>query len=391
MEFAKRFDGITGSAIRDIFKMLAVPGMISFAGGNPSSAALQNEEIAKISYDVLMREGKAILQYGATEGWPELRNQISLFLKAFIGISAKPEEILPTTGSTQAIDLLLKATINEGDVILVEDPSFLGTLQAMHLYGAKLIGVPMDSEGMRMDELERLIKEYRPKLLYTVATFQNPTGCTLSLQRRYKLAELAEQYGVIIAEDDPYRELRYSGESLPTIYSLGSHANIIYFTSFSKLISPGLRVGAAITKDPQLMRKMVIGKQSSDTHSANLSQAIVTEYLKRDLLHDHIKDICSRYREQLNTMIDGFGHFPDGIKVFKPDGGLFVWAELPESIDCRELLKRAVEKKVAFVPGTHFYADGGHYNTIRLNFSNSEPSKIIEGMEILNKVIREER
>lgn len=387
LTFAKRFDGVSGSAIRDIFKLLGVPGMISFAGGNPSESALEDALIADLSREALLRHGKKLLQYGATEGWVPYRTETAKFLREEVGIQVQETELLPTTGSTQAVDLLLKALINEGDVVLVEGPSFLGSLQAMKLYGAKLVSVPMDEHGLMPGPLEDLIRTHRPKLLYTVPNFQNPTGVTLAADRRKAVAELAGRYEIVVAEDDPYRGLRYSGEPLPTIFSFDESARVVYLTSFSKLISPGLRVGAIVTKNAPLLRRLTIGKQSTDVHTPNLTQAIVAEYLSRGLLPSHMRAILPRYGEQLTHMMDGFTGFPEGVTAIRPDGGLFVWAELPRRFDATRMLNRAVEKGVAYVPGTHFYADGGHHNTLRLNFSCSEPAQIDRGMQLLKECI----
>jgi len=386
--FAKHMAPITGSAIRDIFKLLGKPGMISFAGGNPSNQALEPEVIAPIATEVIETVGAPILQYGATEGYLPLRSSIHAFLKEE-GIECKEEEILPTEGSTQGLDLLLKALVDPGDVVLVEDPTFLGALQSIRTYHAKIVPVASDEMGVIPEALEEAMKTYRPKLAYIIPTFQNPTGVTLNVERRKRVAELASEYGVIVAEDDPYRDLRYTGEALPTIKSFDKDGWVVYLSSFSKLISPGMRVGAMVISFPTLMRKCVIGKQSSDLHCPLITQAIVNAYLRKGLLRPHIERITKGYRGQMNAMLEGFSDFPEGTVVYRPEGGLFVWAELPEKYNTLELLTKAVEKGVAYVPGTHFYSEGGHLNTIRLNFSNSPVDKIYEGMEKLTKVLKE--
>lgn len=390
LTYAKRFDGVSGSAIRDIFKLLGVPGMISFAGGNPAESALEDDLMADLSREVMHKHGKKLLQYGATEGWPPYRVETAKFLKSDIGIDVDQTELLPTTGSTQAIDLLLKALIDEGDVILVEGPSFLGSLQAMKLYGAKLVAVPMDGDGILLDALEEAAKAHKPKILYTVPNFQNPTGVTLSEERRRRIVELADKYNFVIAEDDPYRGLRYNGTPLPSMFAMDEVARVVYLTSFSKLIAPGLRAGAIVTRNQTLLRKLTIGKQSTDVHTPNFIQAIVAEYLSRGLLPDHMVSICAKYKEQLTHMLDGFAAFPAGVTHTHPDGGLFVWAELPKHINATKMLDKAVAKGVAYVPGTYFYADGGHDNTLRLNFSASAPTQIDRGMELLRQTIEEE-
>ena len=385
--FARHMRPLSGSAIREIFKLLGKPGMISFAGGNPSNTALEPEVISRLAREVLEKYGAVLLQYGATDGFTPLRESLSEFLKT-ASVNAAPSEILPVQGAQQAFDLLLKALINPGDVILCESPTFLGALQAMHTYNARVIPMPMDEEGVIIDAAEELIKAHHPKLMYVIPTFQNPTGITLSLSRRKALAALAEKYGVVIAEDDPYRDLRYAGEALPAIKSFDEAGWVVYMSSFSKYISPGMRLGAAVA-NPLLYRKMVIGKQSTDVHSPLLNQAIVDAYLREGLLPDHIRRIREGYRLQLNAMLEGFDHFPAGTTHTVPEGGLFIWAALPEGISALEALNRSIERNVAFVPGTHFYPEGGHENTLRLNFSMSEIPQIQEGMKRLGELISE--
>ena len=386
--FAGQMKDITGSAIRDIFKLLGKPGMISFAGGNPSNSALEPGVVRTLACEAIDRYGTNALQYGGTEGLPGLRAGIADYLSSTAGVRSTADNILPVQGSSQAFDLLLKALIDPGDVILVESPTFLGAIQAMRIYKAQLIAMPMDEGGVIVDEVEKLVQKHHPKMMYIIPTFQNPTGRTLSLPRRKALAEMAAKYGFIIAEDDPYRDLRYEGEPLPSISSFDEEGWVVYLSSFSKYIAPGLRVGAAAVPHAGLLRKMVIGKQSSDVHSPILTQAIVELYLEKGLLPDHLKRICGEYRKQLTAMLEGFSFFPEGTKHTLPQGGLFVWAELPEGVDAMAELNRAIEQNVAFVPGTHFYPDGGHANTLRLNFSMQEADVIRAGMERLGRAIK---
>ena len=382
--FAHRFDQVTGSAIREIFKVIAQPGMISFAGGNPSPAALPDAQVSEICAQVLAANGKAILQYGATEGYPAFVESLKGYVAELLG---KPvPAVLPVTGSTQAMDLLCKALIDPGDVILVENPSFLGNLQCMRLYQAELVPVESDEDGLRMDDLEEKIQKYHPKMLYTIPTFQNPTGRTLSLERRKKIAELAAAYRMVVAEDDPYRDLRYEGEKLPAIKHFDEAGWVVFLGSFSKIISPGLRVGY-MAGEEAIVRKATVGKQSTDVHTANLNQAIVDQYIRQGLLPGHISEICKGYGTQMRAMLDHLARFPEGARYTRPQGGLFIWAELPEGVDAREMLNKAIERKVAFVPGTHFYAGGGHVNTLRLNFSNSSLEQIDRGMTALREIV----
>ncbi|MDD2648598.1 MAG: PLP-dependent aminotransferase family protein [Eubacteriales bacterium] len=387
--FAERFNGISGSAIRDIFKLIAQPNMISFAGGNPSSRALEEDVISEFAREVLAKDGKAILQYGATEGYAPLRESIADFCKSILGFSCQESEILPISGSTQAMDLLCKTLINPGDTILAENPTFLGNMQCMRLYQANIVPVSTDNGGVILEDLEEKIKKHHPKMLYIIPTFQNPTGITLAADRREKIAELAEKYGVIIAEDDPYRDLRYRGTALPTIKSYDKAGWVIYLGSFSKLISPGMRVGFLVSGQP-LLRKLTVGKQSADVHTSNLTEAIIDAYLRSGKLPAHIKDICSFYGEQMNAMLSELSKFPAGTTHTQPDGGLFIWAALPNGINALDMLKKCIEHHVAYVPGTHFFVDGGHLNTLRLNFSMSPVDKIHEGMTALREVLENE-
>lgn len=388
LSFAHRFDGISGSAIREIFKLLAVPGMISFAGGNPAASALPDAQVAEIAREVLLDKGKTLLQYGATEGYAPLRESLVPYLKDRFSFDCAENEILPVTGSTQAMDLMCKALINPGDKVVVENPTFLGNMQCIKLYQAQLLSVDSDEDGLKTDELEEIFKKEHPKLLYVIPTFQNPTGRTLSLERRKKVAELAAQYGVVVAEDDPYRDLRYAGQELPSIKSFDREGWVAFMGSFSKVISPGLRVGY-LAAHPHLLRKCVIGKQSSDVHTANLNQAIVDVYLRRGLLMPHVKEICQSYAQQMNLMLKLLGKCGGVARYTKPEGGLFIFAELEEGKDAGALLNKAVEKGVAYVPGTHFYAGGGHENTLRLNFSMPSLEQIERGMALLDAVFSE--
>ena len=384
IRFASRFDKVTGSAIREIFTVIAQPGMISFAGGNPSLDALPDRQVSELAAYVLEKDGKAILQYGATEGYRPFLESLKAYVEKQLGTDIPA--VLPVTGSTQAMDLLCKAMIDPGDTVLVENPSFLGNLQCLKLYQANLVSVESDDQGLLPDDLEKKINQYHPKMLYTIPTFQNPTGKSLPEERRKAIAELANRYGMLVAEDDPYRDLRYEGQACHSIKYFDRNGWVMFLGSFSKIISPGLRVGY-IAGDATVIRKCTVGKQSTDVHTSNLNQAIVDQYLRRDLLPAHIRNICSGYGAKMKQMLGCLESFPSGVRFTHPQGGLFIWAELPDKIDAVKMLSSAVERKVAYVPGTYFCVDGGHLNTIRLNFSNSTPEQIETGMNTLKEIV----
>ena len=386
-QFASRVDGVNGSAIRELFKLTARPGVISFGGGNPSPAALPDEIVADICRELVASNGKVLLQYGMTEGLPSLRESLVGYLQSEFDVVADAACILPVTGSTQAFNLLLDAFTDPGDVILTENPTFLGATQAMHLHQLQVVPVESDDQGLRIDALEDAIRRYHPRMLYTIPTFQNPTGVTMPLERRKRIAALASQYDMLVAEDDPYHSLRYRGEALPAIKSFDADGHVALMGSFSKVISPGLRVGFLVC-EPKLLRKCVICKQSDDLHTANLNQAVVEAYLRRDLLRPHVQEVCARYSAQLDCMLDGLSSM-NGVQHYThPEGGLFVFAYLKEGINATDLLMKAVEQGVAYVPGTYFYPDGGHENTLRLNFSNADIPTIRRGMALLGECLK---
>ncbi|MDR2514199.1 MAG: PLP-dependent aminotransferase family protein [Christensenellaceae bacterium] len=381
--YASRFDGISGSAIRDIFRLLTNPSIISFAGGNPASSALEPELISRLAQEALAENGVNILQYGQTEGYAPLRQSAAEFFR-HNAVEARPDQVLPLVGSQQGLDLICKALINPGDAMLVESPAFLGALQTFKLYQARLVPIEMDEGGAIVEDIEKKIIAERPKLIYLIPTFQNPTGRTLALERRRRVARLANEYGVTLIEDDPYCDLRYRGEALPAIKSFDQGDNVLYLNSFSKIISPGLRVAAAVCTDEELMRKLIIGKQSTDVHSPTLNQAIIDKYLRSGLLEGHIKQICASYAAQMQKMQEMLEGFPKSVRFTRPDGGIFLWCELPKGFDATKLLPEATKRGVAYIPGDHFFAlPGGHHNSLRLNFSNASLESIEKGMTLL--------
>lgn len=387
--FAERVRPITGSAIREIFNMLADPNIISFAGGNPSPASFPSAKIKQIVIELMELNGEKILQYGSTEGWGPLR-ETAMAINSKKGINSALSNIQILTGSSQGIELSAKLFLNEGDTLLLEDPTFLGATQTFRTYKAEPLGVDTDAEGMILSDLEEKIKIFDPKLIYTIPNFQNPSGNTTSLARRKGVFALADKYKVVIVEDDPYGELRYEGDDIPCIKTFDSNGErVILLNSFSKTISPGLRVGYA-TADPEIIRKMAVIKQGIDIHTTNLSQAIVDAFYRKGLYYPHVQRICEFYRVQRDAMLDAIAkYFPKNIKYTRPEGGLFIWIELSKNIQVLPIFKEAVARGVAFVPGEHFYADLSGKNTLRLNFSMPSVEQIDIGCKILGELLHE--
>ena len=383
--FAERFNGVEGSAIRAIFSLLGDPEIISFAGGNPSPKTFPADKLAGYAARLIREQGDSVLQYGGTLGTADLLGQVQKLFEAE-GLSPKKEELIILSGSSQGIDLLTKTLINPGDRIIVESPTFLGAIQTFKMYQADLIEAEMDEHGLVIADLEEKIAKYQPKFIYTIPTFQNPTGRTLPVERRKQIARLAEKYGVIILEDDPYAALRYAGEAQPSIKSFDRANRVVKLMSFSKTISPGLRVGAAYAP-AEIIAKFNLGKQGQDVHTSNLTQGLVCEYIKEGAYFDGIAANCAYYAGKLDAMYAAAQkYFPKGTKLVRPEGGMFLWAELPEGIDATALFEEAVRRKVAYVPGTHFYAHGGHDNTLRLNFTMADEAQIEKGMQLLGEL-----
>lgn len=381
--FAHRFDNMSGSAIRAIFSLLKDPEIISFGGGNPAGEAFPGNHLSDIAARLLREQPEIMLQYGQTEGYAPLRQAIA----EMYGVST--DMVLITVGAMQAVDLIAKAMLNEGDCVLVENPTFLGSLQTFKMYQPKLKAVKTDKDGIIISDLESKIKEYNPKLLYVIPNFQNPTGITTALERRQAISDLASKYNLLVIEDDPYGRLRYEGQALPSIFSMNKTGSLVYLTSFSKTISPGLRVGAAIG-DPQLISKMTVGAQGETVHCSVLNQAMVYEFIKSGQYEPHIESMCRLYKSRRDNMLSLIEEtMPPDVTYTHPEGGLFLWCTLPQGTDTVELFKKAVENKVAFVPGASFYCENPENNTLRLNFSFVNEQKAEKGIKILAKTIKE--
>lgn len=393
--YAQRTQRMGSSAIRELLKLTEHPDIISFAGGLPAPDVFPVDAFGGACERVLRRQGAQALQYSTTEGYLPLREQIARHSERY-GIKVTPDNILITSGSQQALDLIGKVFINPGDRVLVESPTYLGALQAWNAYGAEYVTVPMDEQGMNVDYLEEALRT-GPKFIYVLPNFQNPSGVTLSLERRRLLVELADRYGVPIIEDDPYGQLRYEGDHLPAVVMLDDkyrnncdlcyHGNVIYLSTFSKILAPGLRLGWVIAP-PEVIRKLVQSKQGTDLHTATFTQVVAHEVSKGGFLDEHIKTIRRVYSERRNVMLATMDRtFPPEVDWTQPEGGLFLWGTLPESLNAAEVLEAAVEKKVAFVPGEPFHPTGGGHNTMRLNFSNATPAMIQDGISRLGQVL----
>lgn len=388
---SNRMSGLQGSAIREIFKYAADKEVISLAGGNPAPELFPNEELSKIAEEMLAKNPVLSLQYGITEGYTPLREAVKERLQKKENIGSENDDVIIVSGGQQGIELTTKVLINEGDTIIVEEPSFIGATNAFRSYGANLAGVPMDQDGMNMEALEKVIKENKNvKLIYTIPTFQNPMGVTMSLEKRKKLYEIALKYNVLILEDNPYGELTFDGTKLPTIKSMDTEGIVIYSGSFSKILAPGLRLGF-LSANKQILAKVVIAKQVSDVHTAMLPQLLAYEFITRFDLDELITKMRSLYAHKCKVMLDAIKqYFPQGVTCTKPNGGLFIWCDLGHDIDTLALSKKAIEKKVVYVPGNTFMVDMSQKCTaLRLNYSTMSDEKIVEGIRRLGEVFTE--
>ncbi|MBQ7718332.1 MAG: PLP-dependent aminotransferase family protein [Clostridia bacterium] len=390
MFFADRVSKLHGSAIREMFKLLADPQIISFAGGAPSPALFPSEQLADITAQILKNNPAVALQYGISEGYTPLREFVQSRMKA-AGNLGDSDNLIITSGGQQALDLTFKSLINEGDTVAVESPSFIGGLNSIKSYNAKIKAVPVLDDGLDTEALEEIAKNDKIKIVYTIPTFQNPTGITMSLAKRKKMLELAEKYDFFILEDNPYGELRYNGEEIATMKSMDTDGRVIYAGSFSKILSAGMRLGWCVARK-DIMEKIIICKQVSDVHTPVLTQMAAYEFCSRYSLDEHIAKSRELYKTRCNAMLSALErYFPKDCSFTRPDGGIFLWCTLPERIDTQELLKKAVQKKVAFVPGATCESDDkSSANKIRLNYSLPDEGKIEKGIKILSEVIAEQ-
>lgn len=390
LQFAKRVIGLKASDVREMLKITQRGEIISFAGGLPAPELLPVTELQQVTRKVLDEHGPAALQYSTTEGYGPLREKIALRMRSKYGIRTTADEVLITTGSQQALDLTGKLFLDDGDTVLCESPTYVGAMSALQVFNPRWVEVPTDEEGMDVDALERRLENCdRIRLIYVVPNFQNPTGTTWSLERRRRFAEIVMKYSVAVVEDDAYGELRFEGLPLPPIKSFDTKGIIIYTSTFSKILSPGMRIGWLNASAP-LLEKYVILKQGSDLQTSTLCQMQVAAYLDMFDLDRSLARMRTVYRERRDAMIRALEReMPKGVRFSRPAGGLFLWMELPPHMDARELLRRSLERNVAFVPGGGFFPKGNKENTLRLSYSNMPIARIEDGIHRLAAAIKE--
>ncbi len=389
--FSDRVNSLKPSAIREIFKYAADPEVVSLSAGNPAPDAFPAKEIAEISADLLNRHPVDALQYGLTEGYTPLRDYLKKYMKDKYGIGSENDQLIITSGAQQVMDLAAKSLCNEGDVVICEAPSFIGSLNSFRSYNAKLVGVPVESDGINTEILEEKLKtEKNVRFIYVIPNFQNPSGVTMSLEKRKKVYALAKKYGVMILEDNPYGELRYFGENVPAIKSLDTDGIVMYAGSFSKVISPGMRVGWCVAPNP-VIQKMVVCKQGQDVHTNMWSQIVIHEYVTKYDFEAHLNYLRELYRKKAQFMMNLLDeHLAPYITYDKIDGGLFIMCKLPDNINMLDFCKEAVKRKVCVVPGNAFLTDENEEcHTFRVNFSTPTDQQLEKGVKILGQLIKE--
>lgn len=383
-----KFANLKPSAVREILKVTNEPGMIAFAGGSPDTAAFPCEEVKKLSAEILNEDPVCALVYGVSEGYEPLRKTVKEWLKRRGNIGTDDDVVIITAGGTQVMDITTRVLTSEGDTVICEEPSFIGSLNCFRSHGCKLAGVPIDADGMNMQALEQVISENpNAKFIYTIPNFQNPGGTTMSLEKRKKMYELALQNDLVILEDDPYGNLRVAGEDVPAIKSFDTEGIVFYAGSFSKILAPGIRVAYAVIPK-RAAGAFTIGKQVSDVHTGVLNQMIVSRWFNEYDVDRHIEDIRKIYKRKLDLMCDCLDEYCKGfITYVRPQGGLFVWAKLPDNVDMLAYVNALLERKVAVVPGSAFMTDDTALcSYIRLNFSTPSDEDIVKGVKIMGEV-----
>lgn len=389
--FSDKISGLKPSAIREIFKSLTNPEIIAFAAGNPASESFPTEQLAALSADIFKNHSVKALQYGMTEGYTPLRAAVTERMDKKFGIGRDFDETMIVTGGQQGIELTCKVFCNEGDVVVCENPSFIGALNAFRSCGAKTVGVPLENDGINIEKLkETLDKTDNVKMLYLIPTFHNPTGITTSEEKRRAVYEIAREHNIVIFEDNPYGELRFAGEDIPTIKSIDDDGIVIYCSSFSKILSSGMRVGF-VNAHTDIIKKMTVAKQSEDVHTNMFFQMICYKFMTECDLNAQIEKIKALYLRKCNLMLDGLEKYmPKDITFTRPQGGLFLWCTLPDRIELMTYVKEALRRNVAVVPGGTFMCDVNETsNSFRLNFSTPSDEQIVQGTEILGKLAQE--
>ena len=389
LRYSERTSAIKASEIRELLKLTERPDIISFAGGLPAPELFPLENLAAISKKVILEDGKAALQYSSTEGYVPLREIIAKQRMASAKISANLDNIMVTSGSQQGLEFSAKIFLDKDDIVICESPSYLGAINAFKAYQPRFIEIPMDDNGMIVDELEKALKENpTAKMIYTIPDFQNPSGKTMSVDRRKRVAELAKIYNIPVIEDCPYGELIFEGEAYPSIKSFDTEGYVIYLGTFSKTFCPGLRIGW-VCAEPEIIQKYVIVKQGADLQCSTISQRETALYMQTYDLNDHIGMIKTIYKKRRDVMLESIEkYFPEGVKFTRPKGGLFTWVELEKHLSAADILPEALKEKVAFVPGGSFFDNGGNENYFRLNYSNMNEALIEEGIKRLGSVLK---
>ena len=387
-ELSNKFASLKPSAVREILKATSQPGMIAFAGGSPAVEAFPCEEVKTLSNEILTENPVSALVYGVSEGYDPLRKTVKEWLREREGVGTDDDTVIITSGGTQVMDIATRILSTDGDTVICEDPSFIGSLNCFRSHGCKLVGVPIDDDGMNIDELEKAIKTNpEAKFIYTIPNFQNPGGTTLSLEKRKRMYALAKENGLVIVEDNPYGNLRVAGEDVPAIKTMDTDGIVIYAGSFSKILAPGIRVAYAVVPN-KMAGAFTIGKQVSDVHTGVLNQMIVERWFEEYDVNAHITEIRKIYKRKLNLMCDCLDEYCKGfITYVRPEGGLFIWAKLPQDVDMLDYVNKLIERNVAVVPGTAFMVDDTKpCSYIRLNFSTPDDDKIVEGVKIMGEI-----
>ena len=389
IRFAKRMEALNGSEIRELLKLIEKPEVISFAGGLPAPELFPIEEMKEISRIVLEESGTQALQYSTTEGFQPLREQIARRMNSKNKTNVTKDDILITNGSQQGLDFAGRVFLNEGDVVLCESPSYLGAINVFKSYGSKFIEVPTDKDGMIMEELEKILEvTENVKMIYVIPDFQNPTGITWTLERRKKFIEIISKYEIPVLEDNPYGELRFEGESLPSLKSMDKKGLVIFLGTFSKILCPGYRLGWTCASQ-NILKKFIFVKQVADLQASSISQIEVSKFIDLYNLDNHVKKINEVYARRRDLMLETMKEeFPEGVEYTYTEGGLFIWVELPKHLDSRIIMKDCLANNVAYVPGWSFFPNGGTENCFRLNYSNMSDDRIVEGIKRIGLVLR---